>query len=189
MGISGISNNQIYLQSYKSTSQYNKQISNNINHFTGASTSNLTLHIGSDDSDKAVSAVAYPNGVSLSVYNSGDSDSDYQVKYWDENGKKQETTVNAKEVDSENASYLEMLAYSAYCNHMGYASNASGDFLLASGGVNADLTYDSSNLTIKANYKSLVQDFMNLQYKSNNYQGYLTIKQYYDYMNDNSSYS
>lgn len=89
---------------------------------------------------------------------------EYLVKYWDEKGEIQEYTVNPKEADPLNASYIEMLAYSTYSDVQGYTLDAYENFMSAAGGTSADLTYDSSNVHEKKNFKSMVQDFMQMQY-------------------------
>ncbi|MGL5260650.1 MAG: hypothetical protein ACRC7V_11125 [Lachnospiraceae bacterium] len=189
MSISSIGNRSYYMQPYNSaTPQTKKQTSENLGYSVGGTT-NLTLHIGSDSTGKAATSMAFPNGVSISTYNTEGNDSEYKVKYWDEEGKESEESVNAKDVDPENASFLEMMAYSTYSDQKGYTTDASGAFYLASGGVNSNITYDSTNLNEKTNYKSLVKDFMDLQYRTNNYQGYLSFKNYYDYINENTSSS
>ena len=187
MGISGLGsyNYSNYYQNTTRTSAIGKQNTNTFSSPVNTS-SNITLHFsGTDGGDNALTAVGFPNGGSASVYkasNYQESDPEYLVKYWDENGETQEYNVKPKEVDPSNASYLEMLAYSTYSDVQGYTSNAYGDFLAAAGGVNGELSYDSSNINEKTNFKSLVGQFMQMQYDAGNMSGYLSYKQFYDYM-------
>ena len=75
-----------------------------------------------------------------------------------------------------------MLAYSTYSDVQGNTTNAYRDFMSAAGGTSADIEYDSSNVNEKKNYKSMVLDFMQMQYDAGNMSGYLSYKQFYDYM-------
>lgn len=106
----------------------------------------------------------------------------YLMKYWDEKGKIQEYTVNPKEVDPSNISYIEMLAYSTYSDVQGHTTDAYENFMSAASGTSADIKYDSTNINEKKNFKSMVQDFMQMQYDTGNISGYLSYQQFYDYM-------
>lgn len=59
-----------------------------------------------------------------------------------------------------------------------------GDFMNAAGGVNGNITYDSDSINEKKDYMSMIKEFMQLQYDSNNLSGYLSYKELYDYIND-----
>ena len=52
------------------------------------------------------------------------------------------------------------------------------------GGVNGNITYDSDSINEKKDYMSMIKEFMQLQYDSNNLSGYLSYKELYDYIND-----
>lgn len=54
----------------------------------------------------------------------------------------------------------------------------------AAGGVNGNITYDSDSTNEKKDYMSMIKEFMQLQYDSNNLSGYLSYKELYDYIND-----
>ena len=185
MGISSIGG-QNYSQAYQSSMSYQKsQISNGISSFS-ENTSNITLHfMDKKTGDDAETCVGFANGVSASVFKSdSNSDSEYQVKYWGKDGVEQEMTVDAKNIDPSNASFLEMMAYSTYSDEQGKTSDAYGDFLLAADGTNGTLTYDLSNINTKIDFKSLTKDFMDLQYSASNLPGYLSLKQLYDSMDE-----
>jgi len=185
MGISSIGG-QNYSQAYQSSMSHQKSQSSNGVSLFSENTSNITLHfLDKKTGDDAETCVGFANGVSASVFKSdSNSDSEYQVKYWGKDGVEQEMTVDAKNVDPSNASFLEMMAYSTYSDEQGKTSDAYGDFLLAAGGTNATLTYDLSNINTKADFKSLTKDFMDLQYSAGNLPGYLSLKQFYDSMDE-----
>ena len=90
--------------------------------------------------------------------------------------------MNPTQVNPENASYIDMLAYSTYLDVTGQTKNAFGDFLTASGGVNGDLTYDAENINTKMDFKSLVKEFMQAQYDVGNLAGYMSFKRFYECM-------
>lgn len=125
MSVSGIGSYNYSNYYQGSVNQDSKQISNT---FSTSTSSNITLHMMDEESgDKALTSVGFPNGGSASVFKSDnytESNPQYLVKYWDENGEEQEYNVNPKEVDPSNASYIEMLAYSTYSDVQGYTSNA-----------------------------------------------------------------
>ncbi len=150
-------------------------------------TSNITLHYTGVNGDKALTAVGFPDGTSASVYqaeNYNDADPEYRVRYWGKSGDDTDTNVRINDVDPENGSYLEMLAYAAYSDVQGYTSDAFGNFLSAAGGVNGDITNDDNSVNVKKNFMNMVRDFMQMQYDNNNLAGYLSFKKFYDYMAD-----
>lgn len=150
-------------------------------------TSDITLHYTEANGDKALTAVGFPDGTSASVYkadNYNDADPEYRVRYWGKSGDYTDTNVRINDVDPENSSYLEMLAYATYSDVQGSTSDALGNFLSAAGGVNADITYDESSVNVRKNFMNMVRDFMQMQYDSNNLAGYLSFKKFYDYMAD-----
>ena len=102
----------------------------------------------------------------------------------DKEGNYTDTNVQINDVDPRNASYLEMLAYTTYSDVEGFTKNAFGDFMNAAGGVNGNITYDSDSINEKKDYMSMIKEFMQLQYDSNNLSGYLSYKELYDYIND-----
>ncbi len=57
----------------------------------------------------------------------------------------------------------------------------------AAGGTSADIEYDSTNINEKKNFKSMVEEFMQMQYDAGNISGYLFYKQFYDYMDGTDS--
>ena len=75
-------------------------------------------------------------------------------------------------------------AYTTYSDVEGFTKNAFGDFMNAAGGVNGNITYDSDSINEKKDYMSMIKEFMQLQYDSNNLSGYLSYKELYDYIND-----
>lgn len=148
-------------------------------------TSDITLHYTGANGDKALTAVGFPDGTSASVYradNYNDADPEYRVRYWGKSGDYTDTIVRISDVDPENGSYLEMLAYAAYSDVQGYTSDAFGNFLSAAGGVNGDITYDESSVNVKNNFMNMVRDYMQMQYDTGNLAGYLSFKKFYDYM-------
>ena len=148
-------------------------------------TSNITLHYTGENGDKALTAVGFSNGTSASVYkadNYNDADPEYIVRHWDKSGDYTDTNVRINDVDPENASYLEMLAYAKYSDLQGYTSDAFGNFMSAAGGVNGDITYGEDSVGIKKNFMNMVKEFMQMQYDANNLAGYLSFKKFYDYM-------
>ena len=50
--------------------------------------------------------------------------------------------------------------------------------------MNGNITYDSDSINEKKDYMSMIKEFMQLQYDSNNLSGYLSYKELYDYIND-----
>lgn len=55
-------------------------------------------------------------------------------------------------------------SYAAYSDVQGYTTDAYENFISAAGGTSADIEYDSTNINEKKNFKSIVQDFMQMQY-------------------------
>jgi len=188
LGISSIGG-QDYSQAYQASMSHQKNQSSNGASSFSESTSNITLHLMDEKTgSNAATCVGFPNGVSASVFNTdSNGNSEYQVKYWDNDGIEQEITVDAENVDPSNASFLEMMAYSTYSDEQGKTSDAYGDFLKVVDGTNGTLTYDLNNIDAKTDFKSLTKDFMNLQYSAGNLQGYLSLKQFYDSMDDMDS--
>lgn len=184
MGIGAIGNN-----SYNNYYQGVNRKSSNVPFSTQVNNSpTINLKLTDEDTgDRALTCVGFPDGGSASVYkadNYTEANPQYRVKYWDNEGVEKEYFVNPQNVNPENASYVEMLAYSTYSDMMGTTNDAFGKFLQAAGGVNGDKTYDLSNIDTKMNFKSLVKEFMELQYSAGNLQGYLSYKQLYDYMDE-----
>ena len=153
----------------------------------------ITLHVfGDTTGEDALTAVGLPDGSSASVYKAESysaANPEYKVKYWSEDGEEKEYIVNPKEVDPENASYIEMLAYTTYADVNRYTQNGFNDFTIAANGVNQDITYDAENIDTKYNFKSLVKEMMQLQYDANNLEGYLDYKKLFDYMDSESTES
>lgn len=147
----------------------------------------ITLKLTDEDTgDKALTCVGFPNGGSASVYKSDnytDANPEYRVKYWDNVSEEREFIINPKNVDPTNASYMEMLAYSTYNDIQGFTDDAFGKFLTAADGVNVDRKYDLSNIDVKMDFKSLIKEFMDMQYNAKNLQGYLSYKNLYDFVN------
>lgn len=128
-----------------------------------------------------------PNDSSASVYKADAFDPakpEYRVRYWDKEGNYTDTNVQINGVNPRNASYLEMLAYTTYSDVEGFTKNAFGDFMNAASGVNGNITYDFDSINEKKDYMSMIKEFMQLQYDSNNLSGYLSYKELYDYIND-----
>lgn len=177
---------------------YTNYYQNNVNRhseqasstFGTSASKGIELHMTDGEGTKALTSVGFHNGTSASVFkadNYTEENPQYLVKYWDEKGEIQEYTVNPKEVDPESASYIEMLAYSTYSDVQGYTTDAYANFMSAAGGTSADIEYDSTNINEKKNFKSMVQDFMQMQYDAGNISGYLSYKQFYDYMDGTDS--
>ncbi len=169
-------------------SYYNSKVNRNWNQAAGSLNMQtcITLKMTDEESgDRALTCVGFPDGGSVSVFKA-DSDTDsnpqYLVKYWDKNGEEIEYNVNPAQVNPENASYLDMLAYSTYLDLSGQTKDAFGDFLSASRGVNGNLEYDAESMNQKRDFKSLVNEFMQAQYHAGNIAGYLSLKRFYDCM-------
>lgn len=154
---------------------------------TQCSTSNITLnYTDKATGKKATNCVGFPNGSSASVFRSERYSPDapsYLVKYWDGVGNEQNTEVNPKEVDPENASYLEMLAYSTYADESGYAPDAFHNFNFATLDSNGNMNFDAESIHSPNDFKALIADFMDMQYKANNHASYLSYKRFFDFMN------
>ena len=155
---------------------------------TSSASSNITLHMSDrGNSGNALTAMGFPDGTSASVFQADDynpADPEYRVRYWDKEGNYTDTMVKVNDIDPQNASYLEMLAYTSYSDVEGLTKNAFGDFMNAARGVNGNISYDADNIKEKKDYMSMVKELMQLQYDSNNLPGYLSYKELYDYMND-----
>lgn len=106
------------------------------------------------------------------------------MRYWDKTGSFTDTNVKINDIDPQNADYLEMLAYSAHSDAMGYTQDAVGDFISSASGLNGDITYDEDSVNIKKNFMNMVKEYMQMQYDNNNLRGYLSLKKFYDYMSD-----
>ena len=155
---------------------------------TNSISSNITLHMSdASNSGNALTAMGFPDGTSASVFKADDynpADPEYRVRYWDKEGNYTDTMVKVNDIDPQNASYLEMLAYTTHSDVEGLTKNAFGNFINAAGGVNADTSYDSDSINEKKDYMSMVKELMQLQYDSNNLSGYLSFKELYDYMDN-----
>jgi hypothetical protein len=190
MSISGI-NNYNY-QNYYAGARHNMAKTggrdSGVLSSTSSASSNITLHMSDGgNSGNALTAMGFPDGTSASVFKADDynpADPEYRVRYWDKEGNYTDTNVQINGVNPRNASYLEMLAYTTYSDVEGFTKNAFGDFMNAAGGVNGNITYDSDSINEKKDYMSMIKEFMQLQYDSNNLSGYLSYKELYDYIND-----
>lgn len=167
---------------------YNSKLNRNTNQvsdsFSATSCINLYMSDG-DTKESALTSVGFPDGGSVSVFKAdgySEENPQYTVIHWDENGEEKKYNINLRQVNPENASYLEMLAYSTYLDISGQTQNAFGDFINAAGGVNGDLKYDATNINIKMDFKTLVKEFMQSQYSSGNLTGYLSLKHFWDCM-------
>lgn len=184
MSISSIGNTLNYFNHY--TARVNTQTSQAST--TLASSSCITLKMNDEETgQKALTSVGFPNGNTVSVFkadNYSATNPQYIVKHWNKNGDEQEYHINLQEINPEHANYYEMLAYSTSLDISGQTHNAFDNFTNAAYGINGDLQYDSNSMTSKVNYKALVNEFMQLQYSSGNLAGYLSLKQFYDYMNE-----
>lgn len=189
MSVNGIGNYNYgsnYIAANNAAQMRNRQKST-MGNVRSSQTTNITLHYSGENGDKALTAVGFPDGTSASVYkadNYNDANPEYRVRHWGKSGEYTDTYVRPNDVDPQNASYLEMLAYSTYSDVQGYTSGAFGNFLTAAGGVNADITYDEDNVNVKKNFMNMVKEFMQMQYDCNNLTGYLSYKKFYDYMAD-----
>ena len=172
---------------------YNNKGSRNSNQVAGSFNTESCINLKMTDEDsenKALTCVGFPDGRSVSVFKADghtDSNPEYMVKYWDENGEETEYIVNPTQVNPENASYFEMLSYSTYLDVTGQTKDAFGHFLSASRGVNGDLEYNTERMNERINYKSLVKEFMEMQYEAGNLSGYLEFKRFYDCMGTSPS--
>lgn len=176
---------------YGYTQPYNRSVvgKNTVSRNTSnqCSTSNITLNYTDQATgNKATNCIGFPNGSSASVFRSEQYSAgtpSYLVKYWDGSGKEQKTEIKPKEVDPSNASYLEMLAYSAYADENGFAPNAFHNFNYATLDSDGNMNFDANSIHSKKNFKALIADYMDMQYQANNYAGYLSYKRFFDFMN------
>ena len=163
---------------------YNNRVNRNSNQVASSFSSGSCINLKMTDEDsgsRALTSVGYPDGSSVSVFKAEgytDGNPQYMVKRWGKDGEETEYFVNPTQVQPEDASYIDMLAYSTYLDLTGQTKNGFGDFLSASGGVNGDLTYDAESMNTKMNFKSLVKEFMQAQYDAGNLAGYLSFKGY-----------
>jgi len=189
MGIAGVGNYNYANYYQNNVNRHNEQASST---FNMSASGGIELHMTDGETGtKALTSVGFHNGTSASVFkadNYTDENPQYLVKYWDEKGEIQEYTVNPKEVDPSNASYIEMLAYATYSDVQGYTTDAYENFMSAAGGTSADIEYDSTNINAKKNFKAMVEEFMQMQYDAGNISGYLSYKQFYDYMEGTTAY-
>ncbi len=178
LGIGSYNNAQQYVRSTPNQNGYNIQKS---------TSTNITLCLHDEEGNKAINCVGFPNGGSASVFKSDTYTEDnpqYVVKYWDGSGEEQEKIVNPKEVNPSNASYLEMLAYSAYLDEQGYTTNAFSDFTMSAMGTDVSVNYDETNINEKVDFKIMVKKFMDMQYNAGNLAAYLSFKRLFDCMNE-----
>lgn len=140
---------------------------------------------------KALSSVGFPNGVSISVFEADDFSKEnpiYTVKHWDENGVESEYTIDPREVDPENASYVEMAAYATYLDTTEQTKDAFGNFLSAINGVNEESAADVMDMIDKKDFLSMIYGYMQMQYDANNLESYLSLKSLYDCMSGGEGY-
>ena len=155
-GINGYNYSNYYTGTKRNTAKANGMNSGLLSNVSSTS-SNITLHMsGTEDSGNALTAVGFPDGSSASVYKSDAYDS-ANLEY------------RVRYWDKE-GNYTD--------------TNAFGDFMNAAGGVNGNITYDSDSINEKKDYMSMIKEFMQLQYDTNNLSGYLSYKELYDYIND-----
>lgn len=152
----------------------------------------ITLYSQDNSSGKkALSSVGFPNGESISVFEADNflkENPIYSVKHWDENGVENEYTIDPRKINPESASYLEMAAYTTYLDTTGQTKDAFGDFVGASGGINQDTIYDSTNMNSKEDFLAIIYEYMQMQYDANNLEGYLSLKSLYDCMTGGEGY-
>ena len=149
------------------------------------SLSGITLYSQDNSTGKkALSSVGFPNGESISVFEADDFSKEnpiYTVKHWDENGVENEYTIDPRKINPENASYLEMAAYTTYLDTTGQTKDAFGDFI----GTTND---EAVNRTDKTDFLGIIYDYMQMQYDANNLEGYLSLKSLYDCMTGGKQY-
>ena len=176
MSIAGVGN---YLGT---TNYYPQGIQSKTKMVSNSFESSINLRVNDGDKgDKAIVSIGHCDGSTISVF-PGEESGQYRVKRWDENGDEKEYNVEINNVNPENASYIEMLTYSAHLEHTGQSDFAFGSFVSAARGVNGDISYDSSNIDIKYDFKRLISEFMKFQYDVGNYSGYLKYKALYDHI-------
>lgn len=140
---------------------------------------------------KALSSVGFPNGESISVFEADDFSKEnpiYNVKYWNESGIESEYIIDPRKVNPENASYLEMAAYTTYLDETGQTEDAFGRFVGAANGANEESVTDVLDMTDKKDFLSMIYDYMQMQYDANNLEGYLSLKSLYDCMTGGEGY-
>lgn len=186
MAIAGVGyyDYESYYAANKSTRTSPNSTRNTFETAQNSSLSHFTLHYFDDtEGNTALTAVSLGENGSVTVYKPTDYDAanpSYLVKYWDKDGNVQELRINPKKVDTTNASYLEMLAYTTYSDKQGFTKGAFGNFLNADKGINPSSTYDFTDIFDKQDYKQVIKEYMQMQYNANNLPGYLSLKQFYD---------
>lgn len=166
---------------YTSASPQKTNISQKVNYSKGI---NLKMN-DTETGKKSITSLGFPDGSTISVFEADNSVkglTKYDVKYWSNDGGEKTYSVDPSNVDPKDASYIDMLAYSTFLDVSGKTKNAFGIFVSSARGVNGDLEYNSSNIESKQNFKRLIEEFMNQQYKTGNMAGYLSSKQFYDCM-------
>lgn len=143
-----------------------------------------TLHYFDDtDGNTAISAQSLSSGGSTTVYKPIDfnpAEPEYLVKVWDCEGNVTSERISLGKVNPENATYLEMYAYACYQEEKGIVKDAIGSFTAST----ADMQFSGKDLDTKYNFKDIVYNFMNQQGMTGNWQRYLEIKEFYDYMEE-----
>jgi hypothetical protein len=151
--------------------------------------SGFVLHYFDDtEGKKAISAVALGDGSSVTVYKPEDysaANPEYIVKYWDKTGKSEEEVIRLNEVNAENATYLEMYAYSCYLEQTGLTEHALSSFMMAVAAENVSI----DDLNDRHNYKKDIETFMQEQLESRNWNLYLNEKELFEALETHANQS
>lgn len=169
------------------STQYQKNSASNIQTAgaMGTASSNLTLHIGSEDSadGKALGAIGFPDGSSTSVFKGEAYTEDnpvFKVKTWDAEGNVTEALIDASKVDPYNATLQEMMVLNANRRLNGEETFEDG-LLYTAGLINGDGARASyRDFFTKADWVSKIADCMDMQYQLGNMEGYLRYKKAYE---------
>lgn len=147
--------------------------------------SNINLHIGNEDDPdgKAIGLLGFPDGSSTSVFkaqNYSEVHPVFKVKTYDSKGNMTEVEIDASKVDPKNATLQEMMALDEYRQLKG-EETFGDELMLSAGRLHGDNVSGSyEDFFSKEDWTSEIADFMDMQYKLGNMDGYLRFKKAYD---------
>ena len=137
-------------------------------------------YFGEKEGEHAIASIGFPGGKNYSIWDDPDSDDPQQVivKRYYEKTELQSYKVNVAEVRTDNASWIEMLAYAA-CSNVDYEF----DYLTSAPyAIVGEDFYDKVDECEKMNYREMVREMMQMQYDNGYLPSYLRYKKLYDCM-------
>lgn len=151
---------------------------------------NLTIHglYGqADDNGNTVvgawgDAVA---GTSSTVYKPADFDPEnprYLVRIWDsDNELVEERTVDVNAINPQESDAFDMYACSCHLSDSGECPDAMSRFMMMSAyRKSGNENYSLADMLKNTDWTAVLKDFMDMQYRLGNLEGYLAYKEYYD---------